>query len=227
MFRTILKIWAEQSFSKQVVDEFLSMLNSSEEMLSYAFKKLTAESTAPKAEKKVYLKDQGINLKERDIRRRVLVHLSANPGCNVSACLILVSVSKDAERLGDYIKNLFELRDLMEGHSGDYVLFEKLFQENGNSLLKLFKDVETAFKDSNKDIATAAVQDGYDIAKQCESIINEAAVSEHLPRQAVIISLGALYIKRIALHLTNIVSSVVNPVTDLDFTLSEVKEQTD
>jgi hypothetical protein len=41
--------------------------------------------------------------------------------------------------------------------------------------------------------------------------------SKYSPKQAVVIALGAWYIKRIAVHLTNIVSSVINPLPELDF----------
>ena len=114
MFRQLMKIWSEQAFSSRIVEEFLFMLDSSEEMLSYAFKTLTKKGEAKGFQKKIYKKDQSINLKEQDIRKQVLVHLSTNPGCNLSACLALISITKDAERLGDYIKNLFELDKLLK-----------------------------------------------------------------------------------------------------------------
>ena len=50
MFTTLMKIWKEQSFSSQIVEEFLTMINISEEMLAYAFKTLTKKKGKGKKE---------------------------------------------------------------------------------------------------------------------------------------------------------------------------------
>jgi len=217
MFRELMKIWSEQSFSSRIVKDFLFMLDSSEEMLSYAFTSLTKKGDAKEYQRNIYSKDQSINIKERDIRKQVLVHLSTNPNCNLTACLALICIAKDAERLGDYVKNLFELQSLLKNSKSNRKLFKKLFDENGKDLLELFKKVSKSFKSSDKELASAAITEGRDISKRCEEIIEEAIVSDYSNRQAVVLALGARYMKRIALHLSNIASSVVNPLTDLDY----------
>lgn len=223
MFRKLMKIWSGQAFSSRIVEEFLFMLDSSEEMLSYAFKTLTKKGEAKEIQKNIYKKDQSINLKERDIRKQVLIHLSTNPGCNLSACLALISISKDAERLGDYIKNLVELDKLLkDSNISDRKLFKKLFQENGIELLALFKKVSFAFKNSDKDLARKAVNTGRNISKRCEEIIEEVVESDYTNREAVVLCLGARYMKRIALHLSNIASSVINPLSELDYISEEI-----
>ena len=217
MFKQLMKIWSEQAFSQQMINEFVSMLNDSEKMLSYALKVLIQESKGKKFDKKIYQKDKKINLAERDIRKRVLIHLSTNPNCNLPACLALISVAKDAERLGDYVKNIFELRDLLKDTGKSRSLFERLFEKNGTELMELFEMVTTAFANSDKEIASKAIATGHGIAKRCEDIIEEVAESNYSARQAVVLALGARYIKRIAVHLTNIVTSVTNPLPELDF----------
>lgn len=218
MFKEILKVWKEQAFSSRIVDDFVFMLNSSEEMLSYAFKTLTKKGKAKEIEKNIYLKDQSINIKERDIRKQVLVHLAANPGCNLPACLALISISKDAERLGDYIKNIIELKELLKDTKSDRRLFELLFNENGEKLLHLLATVREAFRKSDKELATQAVRSGFEISRRCEEIIDEVLDSEdYSNRQAVVLALGARYMKRIALHLANIATSVTNPLPDVDY----------
>ncbi|MBN1292848.1 MAG: hypothetical protein JXB48_13485 [Candidatus Latescibacteria bacterium] len=217
MFKQLLKIWSEQAFSQQMINEFLTMLDDSEKMLSYAFKVLIQESKGKKFDKKIYQKDKKINLAEREIRKKVLIHLSTNPTCNLPACLALISVAKDAERLGDYVKNIFELRDLLKDPGKSRALFERLFEKNGTELMELFGMVSTAFENSDRELACKAIASGHEIAKRCEDIIEEVASSDYSPRQAVVLALGARYIKRIAVHLTNIVTSVTNPLPELDF----------
>ena len=217
MFTELMKIWSEQAFSSRIVADFIYMLDSSEEMLSFAFKTLTEKGKAKGAKKNIYYKDQSINLKEQEIRKQVLIHLSANPSTNLTACLVLISVTKDAERIGDYIKNLFELKKLLKDLKSDRVLFKKLFDENGQNLLKLFKTVSTAFKNSDKERALIAVKEGHDISRKCEEIIEEVVDSDYTNRQAVVLSLGSRYMKRIALHLSNIATSVINPLPEMDY----------
>ncbi len=217
MFRDLMKTWAEQAFSSKSVEEFLFMLDSSEEMLSYAFKTLAKNAKGKKFQKKIYNKDKIINLTEQEIRKQILIHLSVNPCGNISACLALLIIAKDAERLGDYVKNLFELNTLVKGGESDDALFNKVFGEIGDELLVLFKKVSESFRNSDKILSNEAVQEGRAIAKKCEKVIDEVVKSKFSARRAVVLALGARYIKRIALHLSNIASSVTNPMAQTDF----------
>ena len=225
MFKKLMKIWSEQAFTQQLVNEFLTMLENSEKMLSYAFKVLIQDGSGKKFDKKIYKKDQKINLTEREIRKRVLIHLSTNPSCNLPACLSLIIVVKDAERLGDYIKNLFELKKLLKDSKKDSELLRRLFDVSASELMVLFGKVSTAFKNSDKDLASEAIKSGYEIAKRCEEIIEETVKSDFGARQAVVVALGARYIKRIAVHLTNIVTSITNPLPEIDFISGETGEK--
>ncbi len=212
-----MKIWTEQAFSSQIVEEFLSMIDHSHEMLEYTFKTLTKRGKGRKIEEKIYIKDQHINFTEQDIRKRVLIHITTNPECNLPACLALISITKDAERIGDYVKNFLELKNLIKDSKGDTKLFQKLFDQIGTSLLDLFKIVATAFKDSDKKQALEAMNASHEIAEKCENIIAEIVESDYTTRQAVVLALGARFMKRIARHLSNIASSIINPLTEIDF----------
>ncbi len=221
MLIDLIKIWHEQKFSSQIVDEFISMLNSSEEMLSYVFKVLLNDIPSDEYQEQVYIKDQSINLRERDIRKRILIHLSTRPDANLSACLALISVSKDAERLGDYVKNLFELERHIKGSKCDHELFGLLFHYTGRDVLSLFNKTSHAFKESDRDIASEVMTCGRDVAKRCEEIIGKTVDSDLNARQAVVLALGARYLKRIAIHLSNIASSVINPMPEKDYISSD------
>jgi len=217
MFEKFMKIWTEQAFSSKIIEDFLFMIGRSEEMLSYAFKTLTKNAKGKKFQEKIYNKDKIINLKEQDIRKQILIHLSANPYGNISACLALLIIAKDAERLGDYVKNLFELNALVKGDETDNELFNRLFGEIGDELLMLFKKVDESFRNTDKIVSNEAVQEGRIIAKKCEDVIDEVVESKLSARRVVVLVLGARYIKRIALHLSNIASSVTNPMVQTDY----------
>ncbi|MHB9028825.1 MAG: phosphate signaling complex PhoU family protein [Candidatus Latescibacterota bacterium] len=217
MIIDLIRTWKQQAFSSQIVEEFVSMLESSEEMLSYAFRVLLQEIPADEYAENIYKKDQSINFRERDIRKRILIHLSTEQKCNLSACLALISVSKDAERLGDYVKNIFELQKLLGDSICDRELFTMLFNQTGREILGLFRKTAEAFRDSNRDLAAEVVNSGRDLGRRCEDIIEKVADSDYTARQAVVLALGARYLKRVALHLSNIASSVVNPLPEMDY----------
>ncbi len=193
------------------------MLNSSEEMLSYALKVLINKGKAKKSGKKIYFKDQKINITEQEIRKRILVHLSTNPGGNLPACLALISISKDAERLGDYIKNIFELNSMSKGFDDDDKLMKLLVEEIGGEVLNLLKTVNTAFKNSDAELALDASTTALKISKRCEGIIKELLESDYTAPKAVVLTLCARYLKRIALHLSNIASSIFLPMPEMDY----------
>ena len=218
MFRELKRIWAEKAFTSRIVEEFSSMLGSSEEMLSYALKVLTHKGKAQNFQENIYIKDQKINITEQEIRKRILIRLSTSPGGNVPACLVLISIAKDAERLGDYVKNIFELsnmvfRDFKKGEK----LFDYLFEEIGNDVKNLFKTVNIAFKNSDAELALEVSAKARNISKQCEDIITKVVKSDYSADQAVVLTLGARYLKRIALHLSNIASSIFLPMPEMDY----------
>lgn len=217
MIIDLIRTWNQQAFTAQVVDEFVSMLDSSEEMLAYTFRVLLGEIPADESVENIYRKDQSINFRERDIRKRILVHLTASRNCNFSACLALISVSKDAERLGDYVKNIFELKKHVKDSERDPELFITLFDHLGKEVLGLFRETAQSFRNSDRNMATEVVNRGRDLGRRCEELIEKVADSDYSTRQAVVVALGARYLKRIALHLSNIASSVVNPLPELDY----------
>ena len=223
MFRELKRIWAEKAFTSRIVEEFSSMLDSSEEMLSYALQVLTDKVKDNKLEMNIYFKDQKINMTEKEIRKRILIHLTTSPGGNLPACLALISITKDAERLGDYVKNLFELNKLTKDFEDVQKLFKSLFEDIGNEVIELFKTVNTAFKNSDTELALESAAKARDISKRCENIIEKLVESDYSAAQAVVLTLGARYLKRIALHLSNIASSIFLPLPEMDYISTKFK----
>ena len=56
-----------------------------------------------------------------------------------------------------------------------------------------------------------------EIVKRCDKIIERLARSDLDVNEAVALALMARYFKRLAAHLTNIATSVILPVSDLDY----------
>ena len=56
--------------------------------------------------------DKRINHAEQQIRREIVIHTSVHGVGSIAPCLVLMSIVKDAERMGDYAKNIFDLAEL-------------------------------------------------------------------------------------------------------------------
>ena len=77
--------------------------------------------------------------------------------------------------------------------------------------------VREAFIKSDTGKAMEAAAKGRSISKQCEKITEELLDSEYSASHAVVLALGSRYIKRIALHLSNIATSIFLPLPEMDF----------
>ncbi len=216
MFKNIMRFWKGKDFLSQVLDDFKGMLNDAEEMFSSVCRKLINNEDEPNLKDKIYTFDKRVNEAEKDIRKRVVEHLTIQPSVDVPTSLLLMSVVKDAERLGDYSKNLFEVSRFLDKPI-DKQRYRKLFNNIEEEILKLFKQTKQAFIESDEDKAAKSWVYERDIAKRCDSIIEQLAKSSLSVNEAVCFTLMARYFKRLTAHLTNIATSVILPLADLDY----------
>lgn len=226
MFKNLMDFWKGKDFLAQVYGDFKEMLVDSREMFESVCKKLINNQTPSSLEKEIYSADEKINKLEKDIRTRVVEHLTLQPAVDVSACLLLMSVVKDAERLGDYCKNLLEVTQLLEKPM-DKALYEKIFDGMDGQISELFNKTQAAFVESDESKATATWKDESKIVKRCDGIVEELAKSSMSINQAVCFTLIARYYKRLAAHLTNIATSVVLPINELDYYDEKRKKEQD
>lgn len=224
MFKSLLEFWKGKDFLKQVLDDFKNMIEDAQLMFSSVCKSLIHGKEEPDLEDKIYGIDKKINELQRDIRKRVVEHLSFQPSVNVATCLILMSVVKDAERLGDYGKNLFEVSQLLEEpmNKERYVEF---FDGIEGEITGLFKQTKEAFIESDEEKARSAWGHEIRISKHCDEVIKKFAESNFSVNEAVCFTLMARYFKRLTAHLTNIATAVILPLTDLDYFDEKKREE--
>ncbi len=216
MFKNLLQFWKGKDFLHQVLEEFKNMLDDAQIMFDSVCRRLIDNKEEPGLKDKVYSIDKQVNDLQRDIRKRVIEHLSLQPSVDVPTCLLLMSVVKDAERLGDYAKNLYEVSALMKGPLNKEKYLE-LFDSVEAEISELFKETKKAFMESDETKAAKAWDYKTKIAKRCDQIIGKLASSNLSVNESVCFTLMARYFKRITAHLTNIATSVILPLTDLDY----------
>lgn len=127
------------------------------------------------------------------------------------------------ERLGDYAKNLYEVTTMIENPLNKE-RYRELFDNIEEEISELFKETTKAFMESDEAKAAGAWEYKTKISKCCDQIIEKLAKSNLSVNEAVCFTLIARYFKRITAHLTNIATSVILPLTDLDYFDETIKE---
>jgi phosphate transport system protein len=216
MFKNFLALWKGKDFLNQILEDFNLMGKDTEEMFSSVLKKLLEAKEEPGLKDKIYSVDKKVNKLEREIRKRIVEHLSLRPSVDVPASLLMMSVVKDSERIGDYCKNLYEVTELLEKPL-DIGKFRKLFNNLDGEIMDEFNKTRNAFKDSDEEMARDVLNIELSVVKRCDEILKELSSSNLSTNEAVCYTLIARYFKRIAAHLANIGTSVILPVSDLDF----------
>lgn len=216
MFKNLLEFWKGKDFLSEVLEDFKMMLEDAKDMFQSSYNKLVHSGDATVIEQEVYDLDQRINAMQKAIRKRIIEHLSVNPSVDVMACLLLMSVVKDAERLGDFAKNLYEASILLVNPLSQET-YNGLFGDIEQEILELFDLSIQAFIESDEEKARATWHHQRKIKRRCDAAIYNVSRSNLSVNEAVILALTARYLRRIASHLTNISTSVIVPLTDLDY----------
>ena len=216
MFENLLQFWKGKDFLTQVLEEFKKMLDDTQKMFDSVCRRLIDNEKEPGLEDNIYAIDKKVNELQRDIRKRIVEHLSMQPSVDVSTSLLLMSVVKDAERLGDYSKNLLEVARYLEKPI-DKNKYQQWFNNIEKEILDLFQKTKDAFIESDEAKANISWQYETKIAKRCDEIVKRCAKSDLSVNEAVCFALMARYFKRVTAHLSNIATSVILPLSDLDY----------
>jgi phosphate uptake regulator len=198
------------------MDDFKIMLDDTELMFTSVCNQLIEGTQEPGLKDKIYKIDKKVNSLQREIRRRIVEHLTLQPTVDVNVCLLLMSVVKDAERLGDYCKNLYGVTELLDKPVNKTV-FGQYFDGLDKEILDLFGQTRDAFIEADEEKARSAWDYHRRINKTCDKIVETLVRSDLTVNEAVCFALIARYFKRIVSHLVNIATSVVLPLSDLDY----------
>lgn len=216
MLKDLLDVWRDKSLMNKMYDEFSQMLRDGEWMFREVGDLLLRGEEGGDLQKSLFKKDITINKTERRIRTQIIEHLAIRPKTDISACLILMSVGKDAERIGDYCKNLYDVWRLYGGplkKSG----FTETLGEMQQSLLETFGKVAKAFNEVDEKLGLEVVENELKFGKRFNETVALLAKSDLPTKDAVCLTLACRHMKRISAHLGNIASAVVMPVHKIDY----------
>jgi len=219
MLRELLSAWRGRDALSQMFEDFDAMLGETHWMFEQAVEVFFSRADWQAIETSLYERDRKVNKTERRIRAQIVKHLTLQQQANLAACLVLMSVVKDAERIGDYCKNIFEVGKFYtrEFTAEQYL---KPLESIRTQVQDLFTVTMDGFSHSDVEKARQVLRAFDALSKACDQLVL------HLLRQrgdlptdeGVAYSLLARHMKRIGAHLSNIATAVVSPVHRLDYT---------
>ena len=215
MLKELMQLWSRSDLLKQAYDEANEMLHLVREIFENVVENLL---TGKELGYDVHKRDKEVNKMEREVRRKVLEHLSINPKQDVVAGLVLTSVVIDIERIGDYSKNIQELVEMYQRQFSDVQYMLEL-RDLTRRIQDVFALVCDSFRDGDAEKATVAMQAHKKTKEGCDRIIEQMFKNpDNDTSQAIVAVLYARYLKRVNAHLKNIATSVVNPFDMIGYT---------
>lgn len=216
IIKALVNAWRSGKQMRHMYDEFMAMLKATEWMFGVTGQVLLEGRDPKEMELDLYETDRRVNKTERQIRKELVEHLAIRPQGDVPACLVLMSIVKDAERVGDYCKNLYEIRGILGSHFTDADVAQEL-KAYHEHVMATFRDTQQALAEGDDTLAHNIVGREKETASTLDAKVCAVAESDAPTRQAVCHALALRHMKRIHAHLCNIASSVARPVHKIDY----------
>lgn len=216
MLKDLLKLLNKGSLMEQAFQETTQMLTVLETMFKDSVDYLH-NGVVPPGDRDVYSMDKRINLLQQKMRRNIYNHLVLSEGKDLYMSLILVQMAVDLERVGDYVKNLYDIRRL----AGEVKFSSNV--ERMNELEQLVQDmipkVKTALEKNDAVAATAVQKQYFELVKECDHRVEDYLKSDgdSNTRETTILVLYYRYIKRVMAHMINVASAISNPYDRIGF----------
>ncbi|MDT8436459.1 MAG: PhoU domain-containing protein [Gemmatimonadota bacterium] len=217
MLRELIAIFRSERPLEEMGENFERMLQLTHEMMREAGSLYFAPEAPPDSRTHIYKRDIEVNKLERTIRKQVIAHLSVRGSTpSLPYCLLLISLVKDVERLGDYAKNLSEVREYHPGPLPDDETVHEL-QSIREGVERAFAVAAEVFAASDHERAVALIREGRTLTHRCDLLVARVAGSDYGARDATAIVMATRFYKRLAAHVLNVLSSVVMPLHKLDY----------
>lgn len=217
MLRELMTIFRSGDPLREMGSHFHEMLRIAHELTLKAGGLFFECRESPEERTWIYEHDVKVNELERLIRKEVISHLSLSGNfLDLPYCLLLISLVKDVERIGDYAKNLTEISEFYTGPLPDDELIAEL-REIRNGVESAFSGLADVLDQSEKGTALSLIRRGKEIARRCDMLVTKAARSSYDASTTAAVVLGTRHYKRIGGHVLNILSSVVMPLHKLDY----------
>ena len=215
-FKALLEAWRGQGLISKMFAEFEEMLVQTGKMFEISCQSCSGTIDVAAAREELRSRDKQVNKLQRSIRRQVVEHLIAKPGTDVPACLVLMSIVKDAERLGDYARALFDTAQLCcpVVKDGKYATALRDIEAD---VSRMMADARKALTESDEALANDVMSRESAIKAKCRQLFADLTADNLSGSESAALALMSWHFRRLTAHTANIASSVVNPIEWLDY----------
>jgi phosphate transport system protein len=213
MMRWLQSLGPESRSLNEMHSQFLQMIQDGRHVFDAAANALLGGTSPDVVREDLFATDRRINKTEQAIRREIVVHGSLFGAGTFPALLVLMSIVKDAERVGDYGKNLFDLAAASPDLGGEECRTAMISLKDRVS--KLIVRAHGIYKEHDSENARPFLIEVKGIEDDCDTIVAEGLASS--TENAAARVLAYRYFKRVVSHTGNIISSLVVPLDKLDY----------
>ncbi len=215
MWMEFLQIFVRGNPMQKVADDFKEMYQTAHQMAKLVEPHIFDHTLPIDQRSHIYKLDVRVNKLERSIRKGVVAHLSLGRS-DVPYGLLMMSLVKDVERIGDYVKNISEVAQLGGSQVPEGDIRTELAELVQNAMI-LFEQTPDILTSQDRDQAHELVQMGRTSGKRCDKLLVALAKSDFDAGQTTATVLLTRFYKRLGGHLVNILSSVIMPLHKVDF----------
>ena len=198
----------------EVADQFTGMLADGRHVFDLAMSARVAGADPAAIAGDLARTEERTDEAERTIRRRVVVHASTT-GEDLPACLMYMSIAKDAERIADLSKGLFDIARVVgpppEGELRDDLVSLR------DAISMMIAESAQVFADDDVDSAHPFIVRARELQDWCSVQIHALVQEDTTLPQPAASALTYRHLSRILANLLNIVSAVVMPLDQLDY----------
>ena len=204
----------------EVHTTLVQMLNDGHDIFVTASNALFGGGKSKATKKEVRSTDREINEAQGEIRRTLLTHAAVNLG-DLPEVLQYASIVKDAERVGDYAKNVYDL--VRYGANFDGAPDEDNLADYRDKVAGLISEAAEIFEEIDTERAQQLIDSADVLLDEYDANV-KAQFSSDLPTDAAVArALYFRFLKRMTAHTMNVLTALVQPLDRLDY-YDEAKE---
>ncbi len=206
---------------ESVEETLVRMLLDGREVFDTATDALFGGGKSKETKREVRSTDREINVAQQDVRRDLMVHASVQETVDLPLVLAYMSTVKDAERIGDYSKNVYDL--VRYGADFEHAEDRDELAAYRDRVSHLIGEAAEAFAAKDTERAQQLINKADGFLDDYDARVKAMVQWEGTASDAVSRALYFRFLKRITAHVMNFLTSLVMPVDRLDY-YDEAKE---
>jgi len=219
VLRELFMILSGKTPSRPTTHDFSEMLGLARRLVLEASEVHWGKPTTPDERRALQRLDVELNKLERRVRVDVVTELGVAGASDLPYGLLIMSLIKDVERLGDYAKHLLEVEELSGVPTSELPDDAIVTELRGlrRTVDAIVDQASGAYEASDRAKARALTLEGRAAVKRCNELVARVAREPYGSGVAVHLTLAVRIYMRILGHLLNLLSAVIMPLHKLDY----------